>query len=42
LTGLAVERSVGNAMKFSVERVALERMIDQLKADREMKVSSNG
>jgi hypothetical protein len=24
-------------MKFTVERVALERMIDQLKADREMK-----
>jgi hypothetical protein len=37
LTETAVESSVGNAMKFTVERVALERMIDQLKADREMK-----
>jgi len=37
LTGPAVERSVGNAMKFSVERVALERMIDQLKCDRGVK-----
>lgn len=34
LTANAVENSVGNAMKFTVERVALERMIDQLKADR--------
>src|SRR5260370_15715707 len=37
LTGTAAERSVGNAMKFSVERVALERMIEQLKADRGVK-----
>ena len=34
LTTLAVKRSVGNAMKFTVERVALERMVEQLKFDR--------
>ena len=28
LTGTAVERGVGMDMKFTVERVALERMID--------------
>ena len=37
LTGPDVASSVRNAIKFTAERVALERMIDQLKVDRGVK-----